>query len=198
MIRFFSAEALPAVHLGPTGPTTSAFIERGVSSFRDAARLIGELPYSHNSGRSDQPAVLRASQGTGSTKHGLLARLALEQNLPIALYIGIYEIDGLNTPRVGPVLETNGCSLIPEAHCYLKYGSQRIDVTSARTDARKQPSDRLLVELEISPEQTGVYEPLHRRFMRSWMKAASLPRVFTFEQLWGVREACMGALGPHA
>jgi hypothetical protein len=142
--------------------------------------------------------VLLENKGTCSTKHGLLALFAQEQNLPIALHIGIYEMNGLNTPGVGPVLETNCLTGIPEAHCYLKYRSQRFDVSAARTDARRQPIERLLVEIEVSPEQTGAYKAnFHQQFMRNWMKAACLPRVFTFEQLWEVREACIHALEMH-
>ena len=195
MITFFTAEALPAVRLGTAGPTTAAFVERGISRFRDAARFIASLPYGRNSNRSDHLAVLRENRGTCSTKHSLLARLAQEQNLPIALCIGIYEMDGLNTPGVGPVLEEHGLTSIPEAHCYLKRGSKRFDVTLTGGNVAREPIDRVFVEVEISAEQVGDYKlQLHQEFMRRWMKALSLPRAFTFAELWAVREACIHAL----
>jgi len=195
MVEFLTAEALPAAQLRGSGPTTSAFIERGVSSFRDAARFVAALPYGRNSNRSDQLMVLLENKGTCSTKHALLARLAQEQNLPIALCIGIYEMDGLNTPGVGAVLRTNELTAIPEAHCYLKYGPQRIDLTWARGDPRRQPIEKLLDEVEISAEQAGAHKAhFHQQFIRNWMKAASLPCAFTFEELWAVREACIHAL----
>ena len=172
-----------------------AFIERGVSGFRDAARFVASLPYGRNLNRSDHLVVLRENKGTCSTKHSLLARLAQEQNLPIALCIGIYEMDGLNTPEVRAVLEGYGLTSIPEAHCYLKRGSQRIDVTLAGGNVARAPIERVLVEVEISPEQVGGYKvQLHQEFMQRWMKAVSLPRAFTFEELWAAREACIHAL----
>ena len=195
MIEFFDTEALPAYRLRAAGPITSAFRERGVSSFREAARLIAAIPYTRNANRSDHLAVLRENMGTCSTKHTLLARLAHEQHVPVALCIGIYEMDGLNTPGVGAVLKAHGLASIPEAHCYLKCGEQRIDVTSIRPEDRRLPIKRLLVELEITPEQTGGYKvQLHQEFMRRWMKNVSLPRAFTFDELWAVREACIHAL----
>jgi len=195
VITFFTAEALPAVRLGTAGPTTAAFVERGISRFRDAARFIASLPYGRNSNRSDHLAVLRENRGTCSTKHSLLARLAQEQNLPIALCIGIYEMDGLNTPGVGAVLEEHGLTSIPEAHCYLKRGSKRFDVTLTGGNVAREPIDRVFVEVEISAEQVGDYKlQLHQEFMRRWMKALSLPRAFTFAELWAVREACIHAL----
>ena len=195
MITFLTAEALPAIRLKASGPITSAFMERGVSSFRDAARLIAALPYRRNSARSDHLIVLRENKGTCSTKHSLLARLAQEQKLTIALCIGIYEMDGLNTPGVGPVLDAHCLASIPEAHCYLKRGSQRIDVTSARADRTRRPIERFLVELDIAPEQAGSYKSqFHQEFMRGWMKSASRSPVFSFDKLWAVREACIRAL----
>src|SRR5215472_10497922 len=184
MITFLNADALPAVRLGTGGPTTAAFVERGISRFRDAAQFVASLPYGRNSNRSDHLVVFRENKGTCSTKHRLLARLAQEQNLPITLCIGIYEMDGLNTPGVGAVLERRGFTSIPEAHCYLKRGSKRIDVTLAGGNVARAPIERVFVEVAISPEQIGGYKvQLHQEFMHRWMKAASLPRAFTFEEL---------------
>src|SRR5215472_5023270 len=146
MVEFLTAEALPAAQLRGSGPTTSAFIERGVSTFRDAARFVAALPYGRNSNRSDQLMVLLENKGTCSTKHALLARLAQEQNLPIALCIGIYEMDGRNTPGVGAVLEEHGLTSIPEAHCYLKRGSKRFDVTLPGGNVAREPIGRVFVE----------------------------------------------------
>src|SRR5215472_5557110 len=124
MVKFFTAEAL-AGHAPETSESNDLGVHRArVSSFRDAAHLVAALPYGRGSKRSDHLMVLFENKGTCSTKHGLLALLAQEQNLPIALYLGIYEMNGLNTPGVGPVLETNCLTAIPEAHSYLKYGSQ--------------------------------------------------------------------------
>ena len=195
MITFLNADALPAVRLGTGGPTTAAFVERGISRFRDAAQFVASLPYGRNSNRSDHLVVFRENKGTCSTKHSLLARLAQEQNLPIALCIGIYEMDGLNTPGVGAVLEEHGLISIPEAHCYLKRGSKRFDLTLVRGNVAREPIDRVFVEVEISAEQVGGFKvQLHQEFMHRWMKAVSLPRAFTFAELWAVREACIHAL----
>lgn len=195
MIKFFTAEALPLVRLRTGGPTTAAFIERGVSNFRDASRFVAALPYGRNSNHLDHWLVLSESKGTCSTKHTLLACLAQEQNLPISLDVGIYEMNCLNTPGIGAVLETHGLSSIPEAHCYLKRGSQRIDVTVGSRNAAREPIERFFVEVEVSPEHVyGHKVHLHQEFMRSWMKATSLPRAFTFEQWWAIREACLHAL----
>jgi hypothetical protein len=43
MITFLTAGALPAVDLKAAGPTTDAFVERGLSNFRDAGRFVAAL-----------------------------------------------------------------------------------------------------------------------------------------------------------
>lgn len=114
-------------------------------------------------------------------------------------YIGIYEMDGLNTPGVGTVPDAHYLASIPEAHCYLKRGSQRIDVTSARAESTSRPLERFLVEHEIAPEQAGNYKSqFHQEFLRGWMKSASRSPVFSFDNLWAVRETCIRALEIHS
>jgi hypothetical protein len=78
-------------------------------------------------------AVLTEGRSTCSTKHALLAELATEQHLPVALMLGIYLMSERNTPGVGSVLTRHGLAEIPEAHCYLMHDGVRIDVTRETT-----------------------------------------------------------------
>src|SRR5215813_2060548 len=120
-----SWQALPANPLKPAGQSTADFVVRGITDFRSAGRYLHQLPYGRNSNRADFRLVLPEGRGTCSTKHALLAELACEQNLPIVLTLGIYEMHEWNTPGTGKVLDQYGLSFIPEAHCYLTYGGQR-------------------------------------------------------------------------
>jgi hypothetical protein len=194
MIVMHSTEVLPAARLSPRGPVGAAFLVIGPSTFRDAARHIAAVPYGRNSTRSDPLAVLREKRGTCSSKHALLALLAQEQDLPIQLFIGIYEMDDLNTPGVGPVLRKHSLGKIPEAHCYLKWRDIRIDVTRVGL-ARAHPIEKFLVEHQITAEHVAGYKvEFHRDFMRNWMPTAKVPRDLSLEQLWSIREACIRGL----
>ena len=51
-------------------------------------------------------------------KHALLRRLAIEQELDIALVPGILEMTDRTTPGVGEVLKKYGLTAMLEAHCY--------------------------------------------------------------------------------
>src|SRR5215216_7192511 len=98
-------DALPVSDLFPRGEISEAFMRRGVEDFRGAGRLLQSLPYGRNASPGHPLCVLSEGRGTCSTKHALLARLAVEQDQPIHLALGTYEMCEANTPGVGTVLE---------------------------------------------------------------------------------------------
>jgi len=191
-----SWDALPDRALADAGEITRAFVSAGANDFRAAARYVHALPYGRNSSRTDPQIVMRERRGTCSTKHALLARLAVEQRFEIALVIGIYRMSERNTPGVGRVLAANGLEYLPEAHCYLRYRANRIDVTREIAGVSAEPIARFLHEEEISPEQIGDYKvALHQRWIREWIASPDAPRGLGFDELWKIREACIAALG---
>lgn len=186
-----SWEFMPAARLRPSGTISAAFLERSVADYRGAARIVRGLPYGRNANPDETLAVLRERRGTCSTKHALLARLAIEQELPIELILGIYAMDDRNTPGVDSVLRRYNVASIPEAHCYLKYRAERVDLT--REVAAAKPLTELLFEQTISPDQVGAYKlALHQRFMREWIAVHYPAR--SFEEIWRAREECIAAL----
>ena len=102
--------------------------------------------------------VRTEKRGTCSTKHALLRRLAIEQNLDIALVLGIYEMSEQNTPGGGVVLAKYGLAILPEAHCYLRMAGKRIDVTRAAYRGLAEPIADFLHEEEIDPTQIPNYK----------------------------------------
>ena len=186
--------ALPEILLGPVGPITADLIARGISDFRAAGRYLHHLPYGRNSDRSDFRLVLPEGRGTCSTKHALLAELAREQNLPIVLTLGIYEMHERNTPGVGVVLDKYGLPSLPEAHCYLRYEGTRIDITRSGAEPT-EPIDRFLSEEAIIPAQIGDYKvEFHQKFIHSWMVNTDVAGNRSFAEVWKIREECIAAL----
>ncbi len=186
--------ALPAAPLQPAGQTAADFIARGITDFRAAGRYLHQLPYGRNADRSDFRLVLPEGRGTCSTKHALLAALAREQNLPVVLTLGIYEMHERNTPGVGVVLKRYGLHYLPEAHCYLRYEGIRIDITRSGTEPT-EPIDRFLYEEAIVPAQIGDYKvQLHQRFLRNWIADKDLLGSRSFAEVWKIREECIAAL----
>ena len=93
-----SWDVLPQLSLKPVGPVSAEFIGRDISDFRAAGRYLQALRYGRTVNRADFRAVLREGKGTCSTKHALLAALAHEQDLPVVLILGIYDMHEGNTP----------------------------------------------------------------------------------------------------
>ena len=190
--RSSGVELLPNFILNRKARLGAAFVSLGKRDYHAAARHVRRLPYGRNSDRADYGAVVEEGRGTCSTKHALLAALARDHGLPVELRLGIYEMNGRNTPGVGPVLARYGPGGVPEAHCYLAYHGARVDLTRVVPTA---PIENFLYEETIEPAGIGSYKVgLHRRFVREWASERGLD----FDLVWGIREECIGALSaPH-
>jgi hypothetical protein len=188
-----SIAALPERDFARAGGVTEAFRERGCRTIRDAASLVWMLPYGRNTDRADYRLVLNEGRGTCSTKHALLAALAIEQAIAITLRLGIYEMTEANTPGVGPLLDGVGLGAIPEAHCWLRYCGVDIDLTMP-PDRTGAAARTFLHEETIAPDQIGAYKAqLHERFLVRWL--ARQKRVdLDLADAWRIREACIAAL----
>ncbi len=166
----------------------AVFVALGVRDYHAAARHVRRLPYGRNTDRAAYGLVLEEGRGTCSTKHALLAALAAEHRLPVELRLGIFDMNGENTPGVGPVLARYGLEGVPEAHCYLAYRGVRVDLTRiAATD----PIEDFLHEETIEPAGIGAHKvELHRSFLSRWAAERGLDP----EVVWRIREECIGAL----
>ncbi|WP_456279139.1 hypothetical protein [Bacillus sp. AK128] len=189
-----SEKLLPNFVISHTGVVSNAFLERGINTFHQALKYIGELPYGRNNNRTECMLVLSENKGTCSTKHALLAQLCMEQDVrDIKLYTGIYDMNEENTPGVGGVLQQYGLNSIPEAHCYLKYQEGRFDFT--RLSVKGEPIQEFLTELEIIPSQIGDDKVrFHRSYIPTWLKNKDLVHKLSVEKLWEIREECIKAL----
>ena len=184
-----SIAKLPGVTLHAERPLGRRFAALGLGDYREAARHVRNLPYGRNSDRSEWQLVLEEGRGTCSTKHALLAELACENSLPVALVLGIYEMDGANTPGVGAVLREHGLRCVPEAHCYLAHEGSRVDLTRERGGVEQ--IEGFLHEEEIEPHQIGEYKvQAHREFVRRWAGRRGLDPA----RVWRAREECIAAL----
>lgn len=188
-----SWNALDPVPFEPSGAITTAFL--GITTdFRAAAKYVCELPYGRNSNANDPLIVLAEHRGTCSTKHALLRRLAIEQELDIALILGIYEMTESNTPGVGAVLQRHGITGLLEAHCYLRTKNKFIDLTRASFESPGDPIARFLHEEEIDPKQITDYKiKVHRKFLEQWIADSGLGGL-SLAQAWEIREECIARL----
>jgi len=62
--------------------------------------------------------------------------------------------------------------------------------------AGAEPIERFLHEEPITVEQIGDYKiGVHRRFLAEWITGDVAVRGRTLDEVWGIREACIAALG---
>src|SRR6478609_6372821 len=114
-----------------SGIVSNECIQRNLHSFSAAATFIKGLPYGRNADKLNLTTVFADNCGTCSTKHALLKLLAEENGFDgLQLTMGLFKMNGSNTPEIAKRLLANGLEYIPEAHCYLKYNDKIMDFTS--------------------------------------------------------------------
>ena len=175
------------------GPISKTFIDMGFKKFSQATDYIKNLPYKRNSNKNNPLLVLEEKQGTCSTKHATLTRLALENNrLEIKLNLGIFEMDGIYSKPVGKVLDKYKLSYIPEAHNYISINGEIYDYTT-KNSTKDEFCDKLLCEIEIIPEQIADFKTkYHKEFLKKWIADNEIS--YTLEEIWRIREECIESL----
>jgi hypothetical protein len=137
--------------------------------------------------------IIPENKGTCSTKHAFLKQLAVEsKEVAVKLYIGIYQMNEVNTKGVGSVLNNYNLDYIPEAHTYLKINGNLLDITrTAENEASFE--DSLLLEQEILPHQIADYKvQWHQNYLNQWISDEQLP--YSFKEIWKIREDCILAM----
>jgi len=170
------------------GYISSLFKSRHITNFHTACDFIWKLPYGRTSDPYNFKLVLSEQIGTCSSKHGLLKLLIDELGLDVELVVGIYAMTESNTPGVGLVLGKSKYDHVPEAHCYLRYNSHRIDLTRYETTA-EAPIDQFFTETPFLVTELALNKvKMHKQFLvDKYGKAES-------EKIWQIREQCISAL----
>ena len=167
---------------------SKSFQDLSIHSFSKAMRYVKNLPYGRNANREDFSLVLTEQKGTCSSKHALLKSLADEnQHFEVKLMLGIFKMNGINTPKIKTVLEMHQLKYIPEAHNYLKIEGEIFDCTTANSSDIHFKND-LINEIEIQPEDVIQRKiEIHQEFLKNWCKINDLD----FEEIWKIREICI-------
>ena len=184
---------LPNFLIQANAPISSICRERGLNEFHQVVDFIFKLPYRRNSSKQNLALVFSEKCGVCSTKHAALKLLASENNFnDIRLVVGIYQMNEENTPGVGNILKKYELEFIPEAHTYLVYQNERIDITR-EVESTTSPFESLLKEVEIQPNQISEHKvALHQAFLNNWQIEQNIK--YSAQLLWEIREECIQAL----
>ena len=162
-------------------------------NFDELINKVKNIPYGRNTNRYDFSLVLSENKGTCSSKHALLKDFADKNEIEnVKLFIGIFKMDEVNTPKLGDLLSKNNIKYIPEAHCYLKINQIPVDATTSDSFYDKIKQD-IMEEIEILPNQVSDFKvEYHKAFLKKWIKETNQNN--TFEEIWRIREQCISKL----
>ncbi|TDR25715.1 hypothetical protein [Flavobacterium cheniae] len=162
-------------------------------NFEELIDKVKNIPYGRNANRYDFTLVLSENKGTCSSKHAFLKDFADKNEIKnVKLYIGIFKMNEVNTPKLGDLLSKNNINYIPEAHCYLKINQIPVDATTSDSFYDKIKHD-ILEEIEIIPNQVSDFKvAYHKAFLKKWIEETNQNN--TFEEIWKIREQCISKL----
>jgi hypothetical protein len=191
LFAYLQKISLPNAPIAGEGTISNQFLSLGIHNLYDAIHYIHQLPYSRISKKSDPSLVLTEKCGTCSPKHALIATLAKELNIELVLCTGILIMNAKNMPAIAGILKEYALNGIPEAHVYLKYNHQKLDVTFPNQNIFK--SYGYVKEMNITPEQiTNFKDEWHRQAIEEWIKTEKL--TYQLDEIWKIRELCINAL----
>lgn len=165
---------------------------QGLSTWKEVVDYTKDLPYGRNRNRTDFSLVIKEGKGSCSSKHAFLRALAEENSIDeVELILAIYKMNSANT-KVGTVIDDNGLSYIPEAHCYLKVEGERIDITTSGSNFTNLKM-AIIEEQTITPQQVADFKvQYHKQFIKNWILESEIE--FSFETIWQIREDCIAFL----
>lgn len=186
-------DVLPSVDIQPNGIVSQAFLTRQITSFTEACRWVKALPYGSNSSTEDSLILFSEGRGTCTTKHGVIARLAQEQNLPVCKNLGFYRLNDEIVTGVNALLNVYGLSFIPQIHCFLVYETNRVDLTEGNCNGKNKTIEDYDFVVPVQPDLTYAQEKsLYLEYLQRYFLIA--PKLKTIDQatILELLNACNG------
>lgn len=175
----------------PLGPLSQLSLKLGLRSFQKVCDHLLHLPYRRPSGKT-QSSVLTEGCGTCSSKHGVLKAIADEHERgDLELVLCLFRMTASNTPKISEVLANGTLSWIPEAHTYINWDGEKIDITKPGLHISNLKSV-VLEERVISLKELSLKLKIHQAWMKDWLYTHHSD--VSFKAAWQQREACIAAL----
>ncbi len=181
------------IQLTSSDSLTIDIVESGVVSWEDLIRCVKTFHYDRNANRADVDLVWYERKGSCSSKHAFLKHVAnLNRIDGVELMLCVYKMNAINTPKVSAVLKEFELEYVPEAHCYIRFHGEAIDVTTM-TSSYSTINNDVIEEQVILPEKVLAFKvDYHKNFLHTWV-LDTLPKR-SFDEVWNAREACILAL----
>ncbi len=173
---------------------STSFRNKGINSFNEACDFVAQLPYGRNTNREDFGLVLSEGKGTCSSKHALLATLALENGHPeIELIAGVFLMNGETHSKLTDFFSNKAYPAIPECHCYLRFKGERFDFTDT-SNGLERIAPKLVREQRIDPNQVSDWKiMIHKHYLEGWLKRNPAFGM-SLDEIWKDREEAIALL----
>lgn len=147
-----SFDLLPDSLISPEkGEYSQKFSELGVSSFRDACLFVHNLEYGYNSDPDNKWILFKEMKGSCTTKHAVIATLALELGIPLHKHVGVYKFTEDICVGASKITEKYSLPYIPMVHCFLVYKSYKFDLTEGNFNGKKTSIEEFIHDEEVIP-----------------------------------------------
>ena len=177
--------------LAQAGTLSTRVRALGMTRFAETCQFVLRLPYGRVRAGAPSTAILDERRGTCSSKHRFLALLARESGRSeVSLVLGCFEMSEVNTPGVGLVLARHSLEAIPEVHCFLRVGDERLDFTGLAQGSASL-FEGMTSEEEIDPDILPAEKRRrHVAYVTSWAESRGLDP----DDIWRAREECIKEL----
>jgi hypothetical protein len=147
-------DVFPNVTLKACGLMSERYLQQGLKTFHEACQWTQDLPYGANANNEDSLILFAEGRGTCTTKHGAIARLAAEHNLPIHKNLGFYRLNDEIVTGVNSLLAPYGLDFIPQIHCFLVYENCRVDLTEGNCNGKNKTIEDYDFVISVAPDLT--------------------------------------------
>jgi len=146
-----SYNVFPNAPLQRKGIISEKFLSLSIKSFRDACKYVHELPYGYNSTPDDIFILFKEGYGSCTTKHAVIATLAEELDIQIYKTVGIYPMSEDLVTGTHRILKKYHLPYLPMNHCFLVYGSFRVDLTEGNNNGKNHAIEEFLYTEKVLP-----------------------------------------------
>jgi hypothetical protein len=146
-----SYEKLPDGEIKPSGTISKKFLDLGIRSFKEACMYVHNQQYGYNSDYDDKMIFFKENKGTCTTKHGVIAALAKELEIPLYKYVGIYKFTEEISQGANKILRKYNIPYVPMIHCYLVYNEYQFDLTEGNNNGKKTSIDEFIHTQKVTP-----------------------------------------------
>ena len=146
-----SINNLPDIEINHAGEISKKILELGIKSFKEACEYIHNMEYGYNTNSDDKMILFKENKGTCTTKHGIIAGLAEELNIPLFKHVGVYKFTEEISTGANEIIEKYKLPYIPMVHCFLVYKDFKFDLTEGNCNGKNTTIEDFIYEVKVNP-----------------------------------------------